>query len=218
MPAGEGQIYSMARKDGQYVGALSEMADQPPHWNSYVTVADADAAAAKAKEAGGNVVMEPFEVLEAGRMAVVQDPTGAFFMVWQPRESIGAGLVNAHGALCWNELATTDTGRAEQFYADLFGWTYERTTAGPMPYTMVSNGETRNGGIRALAPPEQEMGIPPNWLVYFGADSVDDAVSYTEANGGGVLAPGMDLEMGRIAVLRDPAGAVFAVFEGEMDP
>src|SRR5437588_10786528 len=110
LPVGEDLYYSMARVDDKRVAAISPQpqmlrdAGAPPTWNSYVTVESADATADRAGELGANVVSPPFDVMEFGRMAVLQDPQGAFFMLWEPRDTIGAELVNAPGALCWNEL------------------------------------------------------------------------------------------------------------------
>src|SRR3954452_3857086 len=113
-PVGDGVYYSMMRLDGRNVAAVSPQPQQqreagvPSMWNNYVTVESADAAAERAAELGATVHAPPFDVLEAGRMAVIQDPQGAFFMVWEPRQMFGAALVNEPGALCWNELASND--------------------------------------------------------------------------------------------------------------
>jgi predicted enzyme related to lactoylglutathione lyase len=224
MPVGDGSTYSMARKDGQYVAAMSKQRDEeaamgiPPHWNVYVTVDDVDAAAAKASDAGGNVILPPFDVLEAGRMAVVQDPTGAFFMMWQPRDHIGAGLVNAPGALVWNDLVTADPDAAKAFYAELFGWTYEdlpEAGAGG-GYQAIRNGQSLNGGIRQ-APPEQAA-HPPYWSTTFACEDVDATLEQAAAAGGNVLMPGMDMgSVGRFGLVQDPQGAAFAVYTGRLD-
>src|SRR2546423_7497517 len=126
-----GGIYTMCKVDGEYVGAISPSTDQaPPRWNSYVTVASADESAAKAKEAGANLIEEPFDVMQAGRMALLQDPTGAALCVWEPREAIGAGRVNEPGCLTWNELHTPDIDAAASFYRELFGWTTDAMDTG----------------------------------------------------------------------------------------
>jgi uncharacterized protein len=219
MPAGDSMTYTMFRKGGHYVAAVSNQMEQersmgiPPHWNSYVTVEEAERSAERAKELGGNAMMEPFDVLESGRMAVIADPTGAVFSIWEPRDHIGAGLVNDVGALSWNELNTKDLQTARDFYAGLFGWDYEEARE---DYLMILNGGSRNGGIRAQS--EQEAEIPPHWLSYFTVESTDDAVRQAEAAGAGAMMPPMDVGMGRIAVLRDPQGAAFAVFQGQTDP
>jgi predicted enzyme related to lactoylglutathione lyase len=221
--AGPGVVYSMARVDGEDVAAMSPPPpgdESPPHWNNYVTVEDADATAKRAAEAGGNVIAEAFDVFDAGRMAVLRDPTGAFIMVWQPGENIGAGRVNEPGCLTWNELGTTDVDGAARFYRELFGWTSEPMDTGGGPaYTIVRVGERSNGGIREQAPDEQSAGIPPNWMPYFVVlDSVDATVAKVGELGGGTLLPPMDMpQRGRIAAVHDPHRAAFALWEGPVD-
>jgi uncharacterized protein len=220
IPVGETGTYSMALVDGDETGAIGGMppgAQFPPHWNSYVTVESADAAASRAREVGGTTPMEPFDVFDAGRMAVIADPTGATMMAWEPRESIGARRVNDPGCFCWNELGTNDPVTAARFYGDLFGWTYDEQDMGPMgTYRTIKNGDRANGGIRQQS--EAEAGVPPNWLVYFGVQGADATVAKATEQGGRVLAPAFDLPMGaRIAVLADPQGAAFALFAGDVE-
>ena len=221
LPVGDGNVYTMCRLDGKAVCAIAQQQEQegsrgiPPHWNNYVTVDDVDSSTAKARDLGGNVVAEPFDVLDAGRMSVIADPTGAVLCMWESRESIGAELVNVPGALTWNELATTDIGPAKEFYGQLFGWTLEDMEGGPMTYTMIRVGDRSNGGIRPLS--EMEAGVPPNWTPYFAAESVDDTVSRVGELGGRVLMEPVTVPAGRFAPVADPQGAVFAVFEGDFD-
>jgi predicted enzyme related to lactoylglutathione lyase len=219
MPAGEGMTYSMARLNGDYAAALSAQMEQereqgvPPHWSNYVTVQSAADAASRAKELGGTVLVDAFDVLDSGRMAVLQDPTGAVFSVWEPRESIGAGVVNVPGALTWNELHTGDIDSAISFYTELFGWTTEAMDTGDGPaYHVIRNGERSNGGIMGI-----QAGEPPNWLPYFGVSSLDDSISKAESGGAQKLAGPIPMPQGKIAVLRDPQGAVFALWEGSME-
>jgi predicted enzyme related to lactoylglutathione lyase len=216
-PVGDEMVYSMMSIDGKNVSAISPQPQQqreagvPPMWNSYITVEDADAAAARAGELGATVHAPPFEVMDVGRMAVIQDPQGAFFELWEPKTTIGAGFVNAHGALCWNELASPDTDASAKFYGDLFGWTSSSMDFGGQPYTVVAVGASSNGGIRAPMSPQE----PPHWLVYFGIDDIDAGVAKASELGGKVLAPPMDIGEGnRIAILQDPQGAVFALYSG----
>src|SRR5947208_5384192 len=133
----------MAAIDGKWVGAISPQPQQqpeagvPPAWNSYVTVTNVDETAAKAGELGSTVHAPPFDVMDAGRMAVIQDPQGAFFMLWQPNETRGAELVNEPGALCWNELASPDMDASAAFYRELFGWTIEPWEDSAQPYLII---------------------------------------------------------------------------------
>lgn len=221
-----GGVYTMLRLNGENVAALYEQrADQreagaPPNWFSYITVADADATAIRAKELGGAVHAGPFDVMENGRMAVIADPTGAMFGAWQARDSIGATLVNDPGCLTSNELSTNDVDRASQFYSDLFSWRIEEvdTQGGPRYWAIGHDGaaEGRNGGMRELAP-EQE-GVSPHWMPYFTAASADGAIATTQERGGALHAGPIDIPTGaRLAVLGDPQGAIFAIFEGEVD-
>lgn len=220
-PVGDGIVYTLCLIDGKSVCAISGQVEEersqgiPPHWNNYVTVADVDASTAKTAELGGNVVVEPFDVLDAGRMSVVADPTGAVFSMWQPRDSIGAEVVNVPGSLTWNELATNDVDRATEFYGALFAWGFEEMTGGPMRYVLIRNGDRSNGGIRPLT--EMESGVPPYWLPYFAVESADDAVARAAELGGNVLMQPVTVPAGRFAPIADPQGAVFATFEGEFD-
>jgi predicted enzyme related to lactoylglutathione lyase len=220
IPVGEGLSYSMMRLDAADVAAIAPQPPQqreagvPPTWNSYVSVASADAAAERAKEAGATVHAPPFDVMDVGRMAVIQDPQGAFFMVWEPRRHFGAALVNAPGALCWNELATSDLDASAAFYRDLFGWTTAPFEESPQPYLTIKNGDANNGGMRELTPGEPS----PYWLVYFATDDLDAALSKAEDLGGTKLAGPIDIPMARIALVRDPQGAVFALYAGTLAP
>jgi predicted enzyme related to lactoylglutathione lyase len=209
----------MARLDGKYVAAIAPQPPQqseagvPPMWNSYVAVESADAAADRARELGATVHAGPFDVMDAGRMAVVQDPQGAFFMVWQAGRHFGAELVNAPGALAWNELATPDVDAAIAFYSALFGWTvgpFEGATEGP--YFSIRNGEASNGGMRPLEP-----GVPPHWLAYFGTEDVEAALAKVEELGGSRHVGPLDIGVGTVGVAQDAQGATFGIYAGRFD-
>jgi predicted enzyme related to lactoylglutathione lyase len=223
LPTGNGGVYTMFRLKGKNVAAVSQQQEQeasqgiPPHWNNYVTVENVDASAAKVSELGGTVLLEPFDVLDAGRMAVIADPTGAGFMLWQAKSNIGAGLVNEPGALSWNEEGTKDVGKAKAFYSGLFGWSYEDFSDGT--YSVIHHGDKTNGGIRPQS--EQEAEIPPNWLPYFVVEDTDAGVKKAGELGATVMLPPTDVAVegadGRIAVLLDPQGAAFALYSGFLD-
>ena len=214
-PAGESAVYTMARKDGLEVAGLFADAQQPPHWNSYVTVASADEAAERAGELGARVIAAPIDVMDAGRMAVIQDPTGAFLSVWQPRAHAGARLVNAPGALTWNDLTTRDLHAAKQFYEDWMGWTITEVHDGG-GYHLICLGKRSNGGMMPWRP---DMGedVPSNWMPYFGIDDINGALRRIPELGGRVLAGRMEMPSGSIAVFADPQGAVFALWSGDYD-
>lgn len=214
LPAGDAGAYTMLRIGEHDVAALYQADDRPPAWLSYVSVADADASAASAAALGGTVLEEPFDVLASGRMALIEDSTGAVFALWQPGDHAGAGLVNDPGALCLNQLNTTDPEVAIRFYQGLFGWRVEPVGTGAQPYWGLYNGDALNGGMMPLPP---GGGSRSHWLVYFTVTSLDDAAERIAELGGRVLVPALVIESGRILVAVDPQGAALALFEGPVD-
>lgn len=222
-PIGPDMVYTMLKLDGKDVGALykmpGEMTSQgiPPHWLSYASTTNADETAAKAKTLGANLMKEPFDVMDVGRMAVIQDPTGAVFAIWQAGTHKGAGVVNVPGSFCWNELATTDTAKAGDFYSGLLGWAKDVQNFGPMEYTMFINGDRPAGGMFKLTP---EMGnVPPHWLVYFAVDDCDAKAKKATELGATVMKPPDDIpSIGRFSILLDPQGAAFAIIKLENPP
>jgi len=206
--------YRQAMKGGKPVAGMMPLMQegQPPAWSSYVSVADADAAASAVKEAGGSVVAEPMDVMELGRMAVFTDSAGAFFGVWQPGTFIGAELVNEPGALSWNELNTRDVEGAKAFYGAVFGWTFEDNDMGEAgQYTTISSGEDMVGGILNMTERGVPGEVPAHWQVYFAVEDTDAAVEQAKQGGGNVMVPPMEVPAGRFSILLDPHGASFAV-------
>jgi uncharacterized protein len=222
-PMGPDMVYTMLTLDGKDVGALykmdAEMTSQgiPPNWLSYASVISADESAAKAKELGGTLMKEPFDVMEVGRMAVIQDPTGAVFAIWQAGMHKGSGIVNVPNSFCWNELSTPDTAEAGDFYAGLFGWGKKTQDMGEMVYTSFMNGDRPVGGMYSPTP---EMGpIPPNWMVYFAVDDTDAKVAKANELGANIIVPAADIPgTGRFAVIQDPQGAVFGIIKLNTPP
>jgi predicted enzyme related to lactoylglutathione lyase len=217
-PVGDDAYYSMQVHNGKQVAAIALQPQQqrdagvPPLWNSYVWVDSADAVLERAKELGATVHAPAFDVMTAGRMAVIQDPQGAYFMLWQPRDHRGAELVNAPGALVWNELQSPDLDASASFYGDLFGWEIEQFPDMQERYLGIKNAGANNGGIRDLTPP-----APPSWLVYFGVQDIDVALGTVGQLGGSTLAGPIDIQVAKIAVVADPQGAVFALYAGELE-
>jgi predicted enzyme related to lactoylglutathione lyase len=157
------------------------------------------------------VLSEPFDVMELERMAVIADPTGAALCLWEARGHIGAALVNAPGAMTWNDLMTPDPDAAGRFYEQLFGWTTEELPdAGG--YRVIRNGGRTNGGV-SRATPE----APPAWIPSFGHEDVDGLLDEVGGHGGRTLEGPLELLGGKIAVLADPQGAVFVVWTGDYD-
>lgn len=218
--AGEGAVYTICRLGGDAVCGLFELPEEmraggmPPSWTSYVTVGDADTAAARALELGGAAIKEPFDVMDAGRTAVVRDPQGAVLAMWEPRQRIGAEQVNDAGCLVMNELATTHLDGAAEFYAGLFGWTTETITSPDAPAMVMA----MNDGRMNASLGEAEGGAPPHWRPYFTVESAADAVARVAELGGAEVMPPVTIFDGTIAVVQDPQGAAFAVYEGEVDP
>lgn len=203
----EGGGYQMFKLRGQYVAGLGPaMNEGPPYWTTYITVAEVDETLRVVEKEGGTVLMPAMDVLDVGRMAIVMDPTGAAFAVWQANRHPGAGLVNEPGTLCWNELSTRDVGRAREFYTAVFGW----EAAGNEEYTELKLGGRSVAGMMAMAA-EMPAEVPAHWLVYFAVDDCDAAVERVLAGGGATVTPTMEVSVGRFAVVTDPQGAVFSV-------
>jgi predicted enzyme related to lactoylglutathione lyase len=204
--------YRRARLGGRDVaGASPVMQDgQPCEWNTYVSVEDADATMAKVREAGGTVIVEPMDVMGMGKMAIFSDPTGATCGAWEPGTFIGSELVNEDGTCGWNELGTRDPAKAREFYGQVFGWTVEeQEMPGIGTYYVWKDGEHSRGGmmdITGVAPDD----APSSWLVYFTVPDADAAAETTKAGGGQVLNDPFDIPVGRLAILTDPHGAMFA--------
>jgi uncharacterized protein len=213
MGPGPEDIYTRVQRDGKDVGALYRMMPQqaamgvPPNWLCYVSVESADGAAKKAKELGGTVVAEPFDVMTYGRMAMLQDPEGALFAVWQAGTHFGAERVNEPGAMCWCELSTRDATRAGKFYTGLFGWGMK--TADPA-YHEITRGGVPVGGIMPMGP--EMAGVPPHWGVYFQVADCDETAARAASLGGQLCFGPHDIDkVGRFAMIQDPQGAAFSV-------
>lgn len=209
VPMQDGYVYTTFQKDGRDAAAMYQaMPDAPPpNWMSYVAVENVDEAVVRAKELGGNVLAEPMDVFDFGRMAVLTDNQGAAFSVWQAKGHIGVGVRDEANALCWNELQARDMDAAKQFYPPLFGWRMKESEE----YTEWHLGENAVGGaMPSNAPPE----VPSFWIPYFAVDDCDATARKAQSLGGSVHVPCMDIEhVGRFSVLVDPTGAAFSVIK-----
>ncbi len=203
--------YRMAMIGDKAVAGLGPaMNPGPPVWTTYITTASADDSAAAVTANGGQIFVEPMDVLDVGRMAVFADPVGAAFSVWEPRAHIGAGLVNEPGTWSWSELLTTDVPASKAFYGAVFGWGAETHGDGTSAYTEWKVDGRSVGGMMQK-PPQLPAEVPPFWAVYFSVADTDAAVARITELGGAVMMPPMDIEPGRFATVADPTGATFNV-------
>ena len=217
-PMGDAGVYTMFRLQGRDAAAgCSLRPDErshgvPSYWMLYITVDSTDAVVNKAKQLGGKILAPAFDVMDAGRMAVVQDPTGAIFCPWQPNKNNGIQIAHVHGTLCWADLSTPDAKRAHTFYSGLLGWQLTADPKDPSGYLHIKNGEHFIGGVPPAA--HRQPGVPPHWLAYFQVDDVDATASKAKQMGANLYLPPKTMEgVGRFSVIADPQGAVFAIFK-----
>jgi len=214
-PDGAYTIFKLQGRDAAAAYTLQKDARErgvPPHWMIYVAVESADKAAAKAAELGGKVLNQAFDVFDVGRMAVLQDPTGTTFCVWQPKRNKGTGIAGVEGTLCWADLSTPDPERAGKFYSGLFGWKLAKDDKDPSGYLHIKNGEHFIGGVPSAKQYDPKM--PPHWLAYFTVSDVDATAGKAAKAGAKLCLQPMTMEgVGRMAVIADPQGAAFAIFK-----
>jgi predicted enzyme related to lactoylglutathione lyase len=204
--------YTQFRLGGYSVAGGGQMRPEmmesgaPSVWTSYVNVEDIDTAAARVTEAGGVVFVGPMDVMEEGRLALVQDPTGAPFGMWQSGRHTGAQLVNQPNTWVWNELQTRDKARAKGFYSRVFGWTGQEDEGGYVGW--LQDGRVHCGGMAI----EESWGdVPSNWSVYFLVEDPDAmAARVAELGGRVVVGPQQAGNLGRFFVAQDPQGAIFS--------
>ncbi len=214
-PVGGDSVYTLFKIGGRVAASAYSMRPQeraqvPPHWQLYVAVENADQSVERAAALGGTVIEGAFDVFEHGRMAVLQDPTGAYFSLWQPAKTGGIEIANVPGALCWADLNTREPEAAKQFYEKLFDW---KITAGRNDdYLHIRNGGDFIGGI----PPAgfSNPYVPPHWLAYYQVEDVDASASKIAGLGGKLYFGPESMEnVGRFAVAADAEGASFAIFK-----
>ena len=233
MPPGSEVKYFIARIRGGDVAGIGPIPQGTPPaaaWNTYIWVDSADETAAKVTAAGGTVLMEPGDVMEAGRTAVFRDPEGAVFCVWQPKQHRGAAIVNEAGSLNFNNLNTRDAESAKTFYGSVFGWRTLPMGSGAEAWTLPGYGdhlELLNPGTRermvAMGAPEgfedvvatltpllaDHSDVPPHWSVTFATDDADATARKASELGGQVVAPPFDAPWVRTTIIADPQGATF---------
>src|SRR5215210_1830310 len=205
--------YRLFLKDDKQVAGLMRIQQegQPPSWNTYISVSDADEITDKVKEAEGEVIVEPMDVMDLGRMAFLADPTGAAFGVWQAKEHTGADVVSEPGAVAWHQVNTRDPEKAREFYEAVFGWNCESLETGGRDYWewQIEGGKSV-GGMFLMGDDFPEE-VPAHWIVYFAVEDADAATEKAKEGGATVRADPFDNEAGRFSVLTDPHGAAFAL-------
>lgn len=219
-PMGPNEFYTMFQIGGRDVGAGYTMRPEqrsqgiPPNWLTYVAVENADETARNASESGGQIFAPPFDVMTFGRMSVLADPTGAVFAIWQPKQHPGTSVTGVDGTVCWADLNTRDLEKAKQFYSGLFGWQLAASEHDSSGYLHIKNGDQFIGGV----PPAhfQNPHIPPHWLIYFQVAGCAASTQKAMQLGAQAILSNQKIEnVGTMSVLKDPQGAVFALFEPE---
>lgn len=219
-PTGDPDVgYVMAMLGDRPVAGMLPLTDEmaasgvPPRWTCYVAVDDVDATTAEVEGAGGSVLRPPMDVVEAGRMALVADPTGAALGLWQGKQHKGALVVNEPSAMCWIELTSPDPAKAAAFYEQLLGWTHQDLGEEMGHYVVFSApGGGEDGIAGAMAPPSPA--IPPSWGVYFAVEDCDATGALAQVEGASMLLEPTDIPtVGRFAVLMDPTGAPFSILQ-----
>lgn len=221
IPLGDDNFYAMFQIDGYNVAGMGKLSEEdqaqgvPTVWSSYINHSNLDAVAERVKNAGGSLVMGPMDVFESGRMAFFQDPAGGMFGVWQPKEHIGAQIVNQPNALVWNELQTKDTDTARRFYTAVFGWSYTADDS----YEMFTLGDRAQAGLLDFSQ-DEHWDYPNFWMPYFRVDNIEEATEKVRSLGGTVhMANNPVGELGTLSVVSDPQGGMFTImqFDGPVD-
>lgn len=219
VPMADDRVFAIFKKSGRTTAAAIA---RPPErrdggaramWTPYFTVRHVDQLTEEARRTGATVRSEPFDLGSAARTSVIEDPGGALFGLWEPRDGIGAEVMFEPNTLTWTACASKDVEAARSFYCGLFGWSFrEMPMEGGGTYSVFE----REGLDRLVAGlgPLPVDGMPPSWLDYFRVASCDDAAAAAHSLGGEVRNGPIDRpQVGRIAIVADPQGATFGIAE-----
>jgi len=214
-PMGPDASYTMFDINGRNTGAAYTLMKEqrelgvPPHWMIYIATESADASAKKAEQLGGKVLKAPMDVFDVGRMAVIQDPTGAVFCAWQAKSHPGFRIEGVDGTFCWGDLNTPDRERAGEFYSKLFRWKLGKEDEDPAhAYWHIQNGEKFIGG---MPPTGNRPKSPPHWMAYFQVSDCDASAKKAQELGAKLYMPPTSIEDLRFSIVADPQGAAFAI-------
>jgi uncharacterized protein len=199
--------YSMCLVDGAPVAAIAPSEETESWWNVYFAADDLNATVKLILDNGGTTVVEPMDVMGQGRMAMVEDPSGARFGLWQGQAHTGAQLFGEPDSLCWSELTTPDSATSRAFYSTVFERPIEDMGVPGFDYATVMVGAESVAGLWGVP------GEPAHWTVYFAVDDADAAVTRATAAGGTVVQEAQDSPYGRFAIIADPFGAALAVMK-----
>jgi predicted enzyme related to lactoylglutathione lyase len=209
------QFYTTAQIRGRRVAGISKLPSQSktrPAWTVYLATENAEDTARRIKDAGGTVLMPPMDVMELGRMAILADPTGANFGIWQAKEHRGAQVIEEPGAMAWHEIYTHDVTKARDFYARVFGLEQRRLDSPSLEYWTLHKGAKTAFGVMQMTS-SMPADLPAHWNTYFAVADADAAAKKVTALGGTVMAPPFDTPHGRMSVVIDPSGAAFCAIK-----
>lgn len=187
----------------------------PPHWLPYISVDNAQETVTKARGLGAKIIKEPFDLGNNGTIAVMQDPVGAAFAIWQPKAYEGRQISEKPNTVAWNELVTRDTEGAIRFYSELFGWSVDRKKFGNIDYILFKSGDQEIGGL--MQPSKEHGKVPSHWMTYFSVQDCGASTALAKKLGAKILAETMEVkDVGIISVLRDPQSAVLGLIQPKM--
>lgn len=215
---GDGMYYTKMTVDDKVVAAMFQrMPEQEANgvmtnWLTYIAVDDVDATLAIAEPLGATVIAGPHNVMDAGRMAILQEPNGAVFAIWQANQHAGIELRDCEGTLCWSELATLNREESKSFYHQILGWEFDDKDMMGLTYTELKAGCHQEGGMMEMT--EEWGDTPPHWMNYFAVDDCEAMANKAQELGAMVCVPPTDIpDVGRFAVINDPQGATFSIIE-----
>ncbi|WP_404342273.1 VOC family protein [Pseudoalteromonas mariniglutinosa] len=221
-PIGDDMYYTMLQKQGDDVAAMYQMPSEQQqagvssHWLLYIAVTDVDSLATKAKQLGADIIAGPHNVMDAGRMLLLQEPGGAMFALWQANQHPGTQRVSEFSTPYWHELVSKNSQQSRDFYCQLLGWQYEIKAMQGMDYTLFTVDHQPVAGMLEMTD-EWPSEIPAHWMLYFAVQDCEQMAEKAQQLGGEICVAATDIaDVGRFSVITDPQGAVFSVIRSTM--